>query len=184
MTDSRRGARGVACVAVMAALLLAVQVALAPLPNIELVSVILAACTAVMPRKSLAALYIFVLLEGLIYGFGLWWVNYLYVWLALWGAAVLARRCDGAVFWAALLGGFGLFFGTLCAAVYLVMFGPASAVAYVAAGIPFDLAHCAGNFCSGLLLFKPLRAALQKAAASFDFAEKPLGQRGGIPAKN
>ena len=62
------------------ALLLAVQVVLAPLPNVELVSLLVALYAIEFPRQIPGALAVFVLLEGLIYGFGIWWVMYLYVW--------------------------------------------------------------------------------------------------------
>ena len=29
-------------------------------------------------------------------------------------------------------------------------------------GIPFDLLHCGGNFAMALILFKPLRAVMEK----------------------
>ena len=31
-------------------------------------------------KKTLYIIYIFALLEGLIYGFGIWWIMYLYAW--------------------------------------------------------------------------------------------------------
>ena len=55
------------------ALLLAVQVVLAPLPNVELVSLLVALYAIEFPRQIPGALAVFVLLEGLIYGFGIWW---------------------------------------------------------------------------------------------------------------
>ena len=40
--------------------------------------------------------------------------------------------------------------------------GVGFAVAKWASGIPFDIAHCVGNFCMTLVLFKPLRELLEK----------------------
>ena len=65
---------------VLGAVLLVVQVALAPLPNIELVSLLVMLFTLALGRYVAYSLAVFVLLEGLIYGFGLWWFSYLYIW--------------------------------------------------------------------------------------------------------
>ena len=37
------------------------------------------------------------------------------------------------------------------------MGGPSFALSWWISGIPFDLAHCAGNFALALVLFAPLR---------------------------
>jgi energy-coupling factor transport system substrate-specific component len=148
--------------AVCAAAMLALQVALAQLPNIEVVSLLVMAYTLTFRRRTLYVIYAFVLLEGLVYGFHIWWISYLYVWTMLCGAAWLLRRMRHPLGWAALSGGFGLAFGALCALPYLATGGWAAAVAYWAAGIPFDLLHCGGNFVLCLLLWKPLRAVLTR----------------------
>ena len=54
----------------------------------------------------------------MLYGFGLWWVMYLYAWPLL---ALFTRvffRMDSALFWAMFSGVFGLFFGLLCSVPY------------------------------------------------------------------
>jgi len=62
--------------------------------------------------------------------------------------------------WAVLAGGFGLLFGVLCTPVYVLTGGPAFALSWWLSGIPFDLAHCGGNFVLALVLFRPLRAVM------------------------
>lgn len=59
--------------AFLAAILLVLQVSLSWLPNVELVSLLLILYTLVFRRHVWFILYVFVILEGLIYGFGLWW---------------------------------------------------------------------------------------------------------------
>ena len=59
--------------------------------------------------------------------------------------------------WALVSGVFGLLFGPLCALTHLVTGGAAFALSWWISGIPFDLAHCAGNFALALILFTPLR---------------------------
>ena len=75
--------------AFLAAILLVLQVSLSWLPNVELVSLLLILYTLVFRRHVWFILYVFVILEGLIYGFGLWWFSYLYVWAILCGSVFL-----------------------------------------------------------------------------------------------
>ena len=96
--------------ALLGAILFAVQVALSPLPNIELVSILCLVYTLTFGVRALGAIYVFVLLEGLLYGFGLWWIMYLYVWAILWGIAMLLRRYDSWLLWSFVLGFYGLAF--------------------------------------------------------------------------
>lgn len=60
-------------------------------------------------------LAVFVLLEGLLYGFGLWWFSYLYIWAILAVAAWLFRKMESRLGWGLLCGFYGLIFGTLTA---------------------------------------------------------------------
>ena len=155
--------RELTTLALLTALLLALQVAMAPLPNIELVSLLVVLYTRRYGAKALIIIYAFVLLEGLIYGFGLWFVNYLYVWAVLCGLTLLLRNMRSPAGWAMLLGAFGLGFGLLCAIPYAAIGGIGYAVSYFISGIPFDLAHGVGNAALSLLLFRPLDKLMAKA---------------------
>ncbi len=146
--------------ALLAALLLVVQISLAFLPNIELVSLLLIVYTRVIGRKALIPLYIFVLVEGLIYGFGLWWINYLYIWTILVIAVMLLRKIESVWFWAIVACIYGLCFGTLSSIPYFFIGGIPMVVTYILNGIPFDLLHGCGNFLTTLILVKPLYYAL------------------------
>ena len=159
LTKSRR----VVLCAMLAAIMTALQAAMAALPNIEPVSLLVLVYALVFGRDVFYIIYTFVLLEGLLYGFHLWWVTYLYIW-TLWAAVVLflgRGRERGPVFWAVAGGAFGLSFGALCALPYLAG-GPWAAFSYWAAGIPFDLLHCGGNFLLALTLSGPLCRLLSK----------------------
>ena len=92
---------------VLGAALLVAQVALAPLPNIELVSLLVMLFTLALGRYVAYSLAVFVLLEGLIYGFGLWWFSYLYIWAILAVATYLFRRMESRLGWALLCGFYG-----------------------------------------------------------------------------
>ena len=109
------------------------------------------------------AVTVFLVLQGVLYGFGLWWAMYLYVWYLLAVLAWLLRRMDNAFGWAVFSGAYGLCFGGLCAAVYLVAKTPAFALSWWLSGLSYDVMHGAGNFVIMLLLYRPLRTALQTA---------------------
>lgn len=148
--------RAVLC-ALLAAVMTALQVAMSVLPNIEPVSLLILVYTLAVGRQVFYIIGTFVLLEGLVFGFGLWWVSYLYIW-PLWAVVVFLLDRSGEkppLFWAVANGAFGLSFGALCALPYLAG-GPWAALSYWMAGIPFDLLHCAGNFVLTLALVKPL----------------------------
>ena len=70
---------------------------------------------------------------------------------------------DSALIWAVAAALHGLCFGALCAIPYFFAGGPAMAFSYWVSGVPFDLAHCAGNFVLTLVLYKPLMAGMRKA---------------------
>lgn len=140
----------------------AAKVVMMSLPNIEPVSLLVMVFAVVYGKKALFPIYVYVLLEFVLFGFGLWSAAYLYVWALLALAAWLLRNMRSALGWAVLSGGFGLLFGALCTPVYLVSGGPAFALSWWLSGIPFDLLHCAGNFALALVLFKPLCRLLSR----------------------
>ena len=62
------------------------------LPNVELVSTLTMVYTLVYRRQALIPIYVFVLMEGVLWGFGTWWIPYLYLWTVLWGVTMLLPR--------------------------------------------------------------------------------------------
>ena len=147
---------------ILGAVLLVSQIALAPLPNIEIVSVLVGLFTMVLGRYVGYTLAVFVLLEGLVYGFGLWWFSYLYIWAILAVVTFFFRKMESRLGWALLCGFFGLIFGTLSSFPTFVLSGFATGVAYIISGIPFDLIHAVSNFLLAFLLLPILRTLLQK----------------------
>ena len=146
----------------MSAILVAVQVALSFLPNIELVSLLIIIYTLVFGKKALYIIYVFVAVEGMIYGIGLWWINYLYIWTILFVITILLRKQHSSYIWAIISGFYGLIFGALCAIPNLFISGIGSATSYWIAGIPYDIMHAVGNFAVALLLFHPLYQVLDR----------------------
>ena len=154
--------RGLVTAAFLAAVLTASKYALDGLPNIELVSLLVILYTLEYPRLVVPAVYTYLLVYGLLNGFGLWWFPHLYIWAILIGLTHLARKNDSVLLWALLSGVFGLCYGALYAVAHAFAAGPAGGVAYWVTGIPFDLLHGGGNFVAALLLFTPLRECLQR----------------------
>lgn len=154
---SRPTTRELTLLAVCTALLFGAQTAMAALPNIEVVTLLVLLYSRWFGRKALLIIYTFVLLEGAFYGIHLWWIAYLYVWTVLWLAVrLLDRRCHSSLFWAAVGGCFGFSFGLLCALPTLAIAGLPAAVGWWIAGIPFDLVHGCANFAIIWLLYDPL----------------------------
>ena len=146
----------------LGALMFALQVVMAPLPNIEPVSLLVMLFAVTFGWKSLYCVYTFVLMEILFHGIGLWNINYLYIWTVLAVAAIFLRKMEPVLGWALLSGIFGLAFGALCGIVDVFIGGFGYAAAKWVSGIPFDLLHCGGNFAMALILWKPLYSLLGK----------------------
>ena len=155
--------RELCILSLLGALMLALQVAASGLPNIHLTAPIIIIAAVFFGCKSLYAIAVFIMLEGLVWGFGLWWACYWYLWPSLAIPAIIMRRNRSAFIWAFVAAIHGLLFGLLYALAYYFVGGWEMVLAKWVSGIPFDLAHCAGNFVLTLLLFEPLYKAFSKA---------------------
>ena len=161
--------KDIALIGMMIATIEIVKRALAFLPNVELVTLLVILYTLYFGKRIFAVIPAFILLEGTMYGFGLWWLMYLYVWPLLACLTLLFRKQESVWFWSILSGAFGLAFGLLCAIPYIFLSGPKGAFAWWVAGIPYDVLHCVSNFILCLVLYKPLRTALSKISSTFNF---------------
>ena len=143
--------------AMLTGIIFAAQIAMASLPNIEIVTLLVILYTQLYRKRVFFIIYAFIGLEGLFYGFGIWWLNYLYIWtlLALL-VLLLGKRQHSPVFWAIVSGAYGLCYGMLCAIPYFIAGGLGGGMAYWIAGIPYDVLHCVGNSVICLLLYRPL----------------------------
>ena len=153
---------------ILGALTFALKFAMAALPNIEPVSLLMMVFGAVFGLKALYPCYVYVAMEILTFGIGTWNVNYLYIWALIVVAAWLMRKTEQPLAWALLGGVFGLFFGAFCAPVDVVIGGWSYAVSKWISGIPFDTLHCGGNFVLALIMYKPLRKLLEKLYANMN----------------
>jgi energy-coupling factor transport system substrate-specific component len=137
-------------------------------PNVHVLGLFIAAITLTYRRRALVPLYVFIMLDGVIRGFTVWWIPYLYVWLPLWGAFMIAgkinipRKAQAPVYMV-LCALHGLSFGTLYAPANAFFFRLSfqGMLAWIIAGIPFDIMHAVGNFAAATLIL-PLTALLRK----------------------
>jgi len=95
-------------------------------------------------------------------------VPYLYIWLPLWGAFMLLGKMNlpdklKTPIYMLTSGFHGLIFGILYAPLQALLFGLNfyGMVAWIIAGIPFDIIHAIGNAVSGILI-AALAALLKK----------------------
>lgn len=160
--------KNIAVFGMLGALMYASKLVMDVLPNIHLLGVFLVAITLVYRRKALYPLYIFVLLTGLFGGFGMWWLPYLYIWLPLWGAVMLLPDLTGKKFaplvYMCVSAAHGFLYGTLYAPAQALLFGLdfRGMLAWIAAGLPFDMIHGVSNFICGALIL-PLAKVIRRA---------------------
>lgn len=161
-------AKDIVLIGALSALLFISQTVLSFLPGVELVSVLLIAITLVLGKKTLYVIYTFAVCEGLVYGFGVWWIMYLYIWTILYFLVRIFRKQSSKLFWAVLSGGYGLVFGALCSIPYFFIGGVGGGIAYWVRGIPVDLVHGLGNFIIALIALSPIKWALQQLDTTED----------------
>ena len=146
-----------------AALMFAVKMALSSLPNINLNALILILVTVFFGWKALYTVCVYVLLEGLMFGFGVWWVSYLIVWPLLVVLAMAVRKTASPLLWAILAGLFGLAFGPMMYVIFFTVTGGWEGFLPMwIAGIPYDLVHAVSNFLTVLILFRPLEKVFSR----------------------
>ena len=140
-------------------------------PNVHILGMLTVLYTLLFRFKALIPVYVFILLEGIICGFNIWWVPYLYLWAILWGAAMLIPRRLKPI-WLSLCcivvcGSHGFLYGTLYAPFQALAFGLnfKGMITWIIAGIPFDIVHGVSNLFMGILvvpLYIPLKRELEK----------------------
>ena len=154
----------VALVGIMVAVIEVCKVAMMELPNIELTSFWLLMFSKHFGNKVYFVVPVFILIEGAIFGFGDWWVMYLYAWPLLILLARAFRKSDEPLTWAIISGFFGLSFGFLCVlSKALFLDSIPAAFSWWIAGIPWDFVHGGANFILMMLLYRPMSKAMMRA---------------------
>ncbi|MGI6578538.1 MAG: hypothetical protein ACOX1Q_11145 [Eubacteriales bacterium] len=156
--------RKLTVLAMMGALMFASQVVMAFVPNVHLVALLIIVTGLLFGWEAFYSVILFVFLEGITYGFGLWWFSYLYVWPVLVLLVNLLRKNKSVFFWAVIAAVHGLCFGALCSIPYFFMGGANMAFSYWISGVPFDVVHCVSNFVLTLILLKPLSTVIRRFA--------------------
>ena len=155
--------------AMLGALMFCSKIVMEALPNIHLLGMLTMTYTIVYRVKALIPIYIYVALNGLFAGFSTWWVPYLYIWTILWGITMLLPKKMpkkvACVVYPAVCCIYGLLYGIFYAPAQAMIFNLSfsQALAWIAAGFPFDVIHAVGNLVVGLLIF-PLSELLKKLA--------------------
>lgn len=167
--------KDITTIAMMVAIIEACKLVLAGIPNVELTTFWIILFTLYFGKRILFVIPVFILIEGAMYGFGLWWVMYLYSWPILALITWMLRKMDSAISWSILSGIFGLLYGALCSIPYFIIgtvgegiqSGLASGFAWWIAGIPFDLIHGIANFVLMFVLYHPIKNVLEKCKKLF-----------------
>lgn len=162
MKSAKLSVYDIAQIGIMTAAMEGGKLALAFLPNVEIVTLLVILYTLCFGRNVFYAIFIFTWIEGSLYGFGIWFIAYLYIWPMFALITRLFRKKTGAVFWSILSAFFGLFFGAFSAVPYIFISGLDGAFAWWIAGIPYDMIHCVSNFVITLALFRPLNTVLNR----------------------
>ena len=137
------------------------------LPNMHLLAVFTVAFTVVFRKKALYPIYIFVFIIGLFSGFSVWWLPYLYIWAVLWGAVMLIPKNlnpkIAPFVYIAVCSLHGFLYGTIYAPAQALLFGLdfKGTVAWIVAGLPFDMVHGFSNLILGVLIV-PIIKVLNK----------------------
>ena len=141
------------------------------MPNVHIVGVLTVIYTIVYRWRALIPIYIYVFLNGLFSGFGIWWLGYLYVWFILWGLTMLVprrfpKKLRGVIY-VVFCTLHGLLFGVLYAPVQMIYNSDLNyIISWVSVGfVTADIYHGIGNCIFGILLIVPLSELLLKLEA-------------------
>ena len=160
--NSKLTIKDITIMALMVAIIEVSKVAMAQIPNVELTSFWIIMFTLYFGKRIFYVIPVFILIEGAMYGFGLWWIMYLYAWPLLAIVTLVLHKMKGTWEWSMISGIFGLSFGLLCAIPYIFTSGIYGAFTWWVAGIPFDLIHGIANFVIMLVLHKPMKTVMAK----------------------
>lgn len=162
--------KDIAFIGIMVALIEVCKVALMGIPNVELTTFLIIMFSIYFGNKIFLVIPVFILIEGTMFGFGIWWVMYLYMWPSLAIIAMKFKNMDSAFGWSILSGIYGLLFGFFCAIPYVVtgtfdggiINGLYAGFTFWIAGIPWDLVHGIANVVIMFVLYKPVKDVMYK----------------------
>lgn len=162
--------KDITLIGLMVAVIEVCKVTLMSIPNVELTSFWIIMFTLFFGWKIIFVIPVFILIEGAMFGFHIWWIMYLYAWPLLALITWINRKKDSVLFFSILSAMFGLCFGLLCSIPYFfiglsdggILGGLHSAFVWWVAGIMWDIVHCVSNFVLMFILYKPVRSIMKK----------------------
>ena len=163
----KTNAKEIALFGMLGAVMYLSKILMEVVPNVHLLGVFTVAITVVYRQKALYPIYVYVFLNGLMAGFNMWWIPYLYIWTILWGITMLLPQDMPAKFkpivYMIVCGVHGFLFGTLYAPAQALMYGFDfdTMLKWIIAGLPWDCIQGVGNFVCGVLIV-PIIVVLRK----------------------
>ena len=152
--------RDIMLMSMMLVLLEVSKYALSFIAGVEVVSLLIIIYTLYLGKKMVYVLPAFYLIEGMLYGFGIWWFMYLYIWVILAFITYVFKENKSIYFWSIISGVFGLAFGLLCCPIYFIIGGSEMAISWWITGIQTDIIHGLSNFIICMVLFEPLNRVI------------------------
>ena len=169
----RLTAREITVFGMLGAVMYASKMLMELFPNIHLLGTFVVALTVEYRKKALYPIYIFVLITGLFSGFAPWWFAYIYIWAVLWAVVMILPenmpKNIKPLVYMCVCALHGFCYGILYAPAQALVFGLSlkGTIAWIMAGVPFDIIHGISNFFCGMLIC-PLSRVL-------DYCEKHTG---------
>ena len=151
----------------LGALMYASKIIMEIAPNVHMLGVFTIAYTVVYRKKALYPIYTYVIINGMFSGFATWWIPYLYLWTILWGATMLLPKSMPPkvkpIVYMIVNASHGFLFGTLYAPAQAILFGLDfdAMIAWIIAGLPWDILHGISNFFCAMLII-PIVSILQR----------------------
>ena len=151
----------------LGALMYASKIIMEIAPNVHMLGVFTIAYTVVYRKKALYPIYTYVIINGMFSGFATWWIPYLYLWTILWGVTMLLPqkmpKKVKPVVYMIVNASHGFLFGTLYAPAQAILFGLDfdAMIAWIIAGLPWDILHGISNFFCAMLII-PIVSILQR----------------------
>ena len=155
-------AKDITLIGLMVAIIEVCKVIMKDIPNIELTTFWVMMFTLYFRKKIIYVIPTFIIIEGFLFGFGMWWIMYLYLWPLL--AIVTWLMCKNKESWVCAIVSalFGLLFGFFGAIPYVITSGIYGAITWWIRGIPWDITHAIGNFVLMLILHQPIKNVMNR----------------------
>ena len=171
--------------AMLATMMFVSKLAMELLPNMHLIGVLTVIYTVVYRKRALIPIYLYVLMNGIYAGFSMWWVPYTYIWTILWGVVMLLPRRmserTARIVYPVVCSLHGFLYGTLYAPAQALMFGLdfRGMLAWIAAGIPFDVIHGISNLAVGMLILPLAKLLSHLDGNGYSINKSPKGAENG-----